>query len=247
MFTSCFGVCMCEVYVSILYILFPTSALGALGVLIMTVSSCTDTHGRARTHQMLQWCVCDAANDSSRAAVWGHMLSLITTERSGLALINSTDVTISIPLHKDSTVQYVKNAAVCIQLCTNQESADASQDNTEAQQGRRNVSIVTARWVEMLMFIVELQLWILLSARQDVNIIRSELWGNDGSFYWEVSFSVTGFRKTGRIVVWKSWLWRFVLAPGSREKGPHFSKMHRTQNYAYSIHRETACREGESL
>lgn len=104
MFTSCFGVCMCEVYVSILYILFPTSALGALGVLIMTVSSCTDTHGRARTHQMLQWCVCDAANDSSRAAVWGHMLSLITTERSGLALINSTDVTISIPLHKDSTV-----------------------------------------------------------------------------------------------------------------------------------------------
>lgn len=182
MFTSCFGVCMCEVYVSILYILFPTSALGALGVLIMTVSSCTDTHGRARTHQMLRWCVCDAANDSSRAAVWGHMLSLITTERSGLALINSTDVTISIPLHKDSTLPREKCS--CLHPTLHKPGISWCQPG---QYKGFSVSIVTARWVEMLMFIVELQLWILLSARQDVNIIRSELWGNDGCFYWEAS------------------------------------------------------------
>ncbi len=53
---------------------------------------------------MLIWCVCDAANGSSVATVWGHMLSLITAEQSGPALINSTDMTIRNPSRKDHTV-----------------------------------------------------------------------------------------------------------------------------------------------
>ena len=72
------------------------------GVLIIqTVSFCTHTrtHTHTHTHQMLTWCVCDVANGSSVVAVWGHMLSLITTEQSGLALINSTDMTIKNPPH----------------------------------------------------------------------------------------------------------------------------------------------------
>lgn len=92
------------------------------------------------------------------------MLSLITTEQSGPALINSTDMTIRNPSRKDHTV-IVKMHLFFIKL---PHAHTHTQTHTQGIKccgpgaaGRRataltgKVSIVTARWAEM-MLIVEL-------------------------------------------------------------------------------------------
>lgn len=96
MFTSHFKALYISVSVSILYVMLSLFPIGAFGLWRQANNA-----GCQRTQQMCIWGVCDVANDSSIATVWGHMLSLITTEHSGLVLINSTDVTIRKPQCKD--------------------------------------------------------------------------------------------------------------------------------------------------
>lgn len=95
------------------------------------------------------------------------MLSLITAEQSGPALINSTDMTIRNPSRKDHTV-IEENAPVFHQTPPRTHPHLHTQTHTPGinccgprAAGRRataltgKVSIVTARWAEM-MLIVEL-------------------------------------------------------------------------------------------
>lgn len=106
------------------------------------------------------------------------------------------------------------------------------------------VSIVTAHWAEVTL-IVELWLWILLLLHQDkLLILTASVQEGFIRFYSECSFALAGFQqKQLRGDMRKSWLWRFDLAGRETEKaslGPHSNKLQRTQNYAYSIQRESA-------
>lgn len=78
MFASCFKALSASVFErEHLLCLLPANTHEAFGgVPIKTVSACTGPHTHTHTHQMLIWCVCDMANDSSIAAIWGHMLHL---------------------------------------------------------------------------------------------------------------------------------------------------------------------------
>lgn len=88
------------------------------------------------------------------------MLSLIATEQRDLALINSTDMTIRNPPHKDNRLA-CENAAVFIKpahtpgINCRRPGQDRGAAGKRATALTGKVSIVTACWAEM-MLIVEL-------------------------------------------------------------------------------------------
>lgn len=118
---------------------------------------------------------------------------------------------------------------------THQGSTVTGQDRREEQQGAgRRLCIVTACWAE-IMLIVERWWWILLSVHEDVHEQLKSFIG----FYSKGSHPVTCFHKKQ--------LWRDIrkswFEPEEEKKArqcPQFTKLQRTQNYAYSIHRESA-------
>ena len=142
MFTSCFkalyvSVCVYVWVFSMWCLLYSSPALLGLWGGTNNVDCQllhTHNHAHTHTHQLLIWCVCDVANGSGVVAVWGHMLSLITTEQSALALINSTDMTIRNPPPKDNTVAR-ENVAVFIKNTHTHTHTHTHQESTVARRG----------------------------------------------------------------------------------------------------------------
>lgn len=110
----------------------------------------TRTRTYAHTHTRCSYCVF-VANDSSIAAVWSHMLGLITAERCGLALINSTDMTISNPIQSHVKMQLLSWNLHTPGIKCRQTGQDGGAAGSTAAALTGNLFIVSAHWTEMML------------------------------------------------------------------------------------------------